>query len=311
MTNNHVFFNRNSYGVKCAEKLPSLQGALRHTRQCDLPTGQDAFKAKVFILLLAGSLKTGGVFRAGANGPRLKARSGLAKPRPTGPHLGPQCFIWPKKQRSCLTVLMFSLAGACGKAAANTARSICGLLSMKWFEVPNAGPWHSFPLKTGWLKEEQHQEQPPEASQAKPRQPGAPSRGSHKRRDHNRRTDPTPSDTPQSKRTRTGRTRQRTTTRTKNTHNTPPKPKADKSHSRGGTPGRSQCTAATRMRRGAEGRVVTRIDLLKRNNPTLRHENGGQTGKAAAGTLIWSLLFLSYIFTPGVRLRAVAAALVR
>lgn len=110
MTTNKANNKRHCYGEKCAGKQTTQKGAWRHTRQCRPPTGRDAFKANEFSLLLAGSLKTGGVLRAGANCPRLKPRSALATPKAIGAHLGALSFVnvhpgaaWLPDRQNCRT----------------------------------------------------------------------------------------------------------------------------------------------------------------------------------------------------------------
>lgn len=187
MTTTSKVSRRNYDGVKCAEATQPMRGGLRHTRQCERPTGADAFKQKYLFCLLAGSLKTGGVLSGGANAARQKPRTrpGNAKAERGSP--GAPCLFCAKKERSSLTVLMYSLGGACGKAAANTPRTIGSPVPMKWDdEVPNAARRHLYP--PSWLKEEQHQEDTPEASQANPPKPGELTRGRDKSRNHSPRT---------------------------------------------------------------------------------------------------------------------------
>ncbi|MBW7992832.1 MAG: hypothetical protein FVQ84_22820 [Planctomycetes bacterium] len=161
------------YGGKCAGKQRPLQEAWRHTRQCRPPTGRDALKAKVFILLLAGSLKTGGVFRAGANSPRQKRRRPWAKPQGNGAHLGALSILSAQRQLRCLSfyILTPNQAGACGKAAAKN-------------------PWYKILQSTEHLK----RTFPKKHNKVKPKQNLFPinNRGKNKKNSKNSKTSPFP-----------------------------------------------------------------------------------------------------------------------
>lgn len=292
-----------------AEKQsPELLGASRHTRQCERPTGPDAFKGKVFICLLAGSLKTGGVLSGGANAARQKPRNGLATPRPNGAHMGAQSLFCAKKERSSLTVVVFLGGVAWGKAAAKIPRSICDLLSMERFDVTAKGGGVISPL--GWLAPTTRRKKP-HRNEHRPPSPQASTPHRTKRRDHHRATQPRPGNTPESEHRSTGRTRQRTTARTRRTHRSTSEAQSGHRPRQAGRDQPQLFDQRPPARAGAQ-RVGSSSELIYlKIQPDLAPRERGVYWESCGRDTDCSLLFLCmYVLAPGRHLRLVAAFLV-